>query len=209
MPEASWLTENSTDSGVIAAYYDAWAADYDSTLEAWNYKSPAVAAELMGRYVAQDGRILDAGCGTGLTGLALKRAGFGRVTGIDISADSLRRAAATGAYERVLQVNMQARPFPVEAASFDGLECVGVLTYLPETAETFREFCRLVRPGGHIIFTQRDDLYAERDYAGVARALIEKGMWREVHVSEPMLYLPQNADFGEKILVIYGVYAVG
>lgn len=208
MPEASWLTENSTDSGAIASFYDAWAADYNDTLDEWNYKSPEIAAGLMRRYLGRDGRILDAGCGTGLTGVTLQKAGFERVTGIDISADSLRQAAATGAYERVMQVNMQVRPFPFEAAGFDGLECIGVLTYLPETAETFREFCRLVRPGGYIIFSQRNDLYAERDYAGVAQALADEGRWREVHISEPMPYLPNNDDFGEKILVIYSVYAV-
>ena len=51
--------------------------------------------------VPPDGHVLDAGCGTGLSGKALHAAGFRRLTGIDISQASLDVAAQAGVYERL------------------------------------------------------------------------------------------------------------
>lgn len=206
--DPSWLTQNSTDSESIASYYDSWSADYNESLAQWNYQSPQVAAELATRYTQHESRVLDAGCGTGLTGVALKGQGFSDVVGIDISPKSLEQSAATNAYAQLLQINMQQFPFPFEDDAFDAISCVGVLTYLPDTPATFREFCRIVRPGGYIIFTQRDDLYADRGYADVCGQLQNMGLWEEIFISEPMLYLPNNDDYADKILVIYSVYRV-
>ena len=92
----SWLTKMSTDSEETAAYYDAWADNYDETLAQWNYQSPAIVASMLKREVPPDDCVLDAGCGTGLSGRALHAAGFRRLTGIDISQASLDVAALTG-----------------------------------------------------------------------------------------------------------------
>jgi predicted TPR repeat methyltransferase len=176
------LSELSANSQEIADYYDDWAEDYDQTLTQWNYQCPTVAAELLKREVPLDGSILDAGCGTGLSGSALRAAGFQHLTGIDISQDSLDVAVKTGAYERLLPVNLQQFPLPFDSDAFAGLLCVGVLTYVPDAVGILREFCRVVQPGGAVVFTHRDDL------------------------SEPQLYLPDNEEFSDKIKVIYCVF---
>ena len=69
----------------IASYYDAWAEQYDRDLVAWDYQAPAVAANLIKSNAARDGYVLDAGCGTGLTGRALQVAGFQHLIGMDLS----------------------------------------------------------------------------------------------------------------------------
>ena len=199
----SWLTKLSTDSTETAAYYDAWAESYDETLAQWNYRSPTIVAAMLKRDVPPDGPILDAGCGTGLTGKALHAAGFRRVTGIDISQASLDVAAQAGVYERLVQVNLQQAPLPLETGAFAAVQCVGVLTYVPDTAAILREFCRVVRPGGLVAFTKREDLFNERDVAGVMQTLADEGLWTPVSVSEPQAYLPGNADFADQVKVIY------
>ena len=206
--EASWLLDNSTDAASVEKYYDDWSGRYDSELSDWDYRSPDESARLLAGYAAPSARVLDAGCGTGLSGHALVAAGFTDIVGIDISADSLRVAADRDIYRDLRQVNLQTLPMPFEENAFDALTCVGVLTYMDDTANTLRDFCRLVRPGGHVVFTCRDDLYAQRDFPGLTQALAAEGQWRRLYESAPSPYLPRNEDFGENIQVIYAVFEV-
>ena len=196
------------NSGDIEQYYDQWAAEYDGDLQDWNYEAPKEAAALLRQGVPLEAKVLDAGCGTGLSGQALQAQGYAHVTGIDLSQASLDLAQQTGAYERLAQVNMQRLPLPYETDEFGGLQCVGVLTYVPDTDGIMREFCRIVRPGGLVVFTQRDDLFAQRDDAAALQALEDTGVWENILVSEPRPYLPGNADYGDQIRVIYCAFRV-
>ena len=199
----SWLTKLSTDSRETAAYYDAWAENYDQTLAQWSYRSPAIVAAMLKGDLAPDEPILDAGCGTGLSGRALHAAGFRRVTGMDISQASLDVAAQADVYERLLQVNLQEVPLPLQTDEFAAAQCVGVLTYVPDTEAILREFCRVVRPGGLVAFTQREDLFEERNVAAVMQTLAKEGLLTRISVSEPQAYLPGNADYADQVKVIY------
>ncbi len=191
------------DSEAIAQYYDQWAAEYDHDLQDWSYQAPKVAADLLHQGVPLDARVLDAGCGTGLSGLALQALGYGHITGVDISQTSLDLAAQSGAYQELMQVDMQSLSLPYDSDEFAGLQCVGVLTYVPDTDGIVREFCRVVQSGGLIVFTQRDALFAQRNDAAVLQALEDEGLWTVISVSEPQPYLPKNDDYGDKIHVIY------
>jgi len=187
----------------VAEYYDDWAEDYDGTLARWQYQAPERAAALLRSALDPGSVILDAGCGTGLTGKALARAGFDTVDGIDVSRRSLEQAAESGVYRSLEYVDMQKPPLPFDNDSYDGLMCVGVLTYLPDSAGILGEFCRVVRPGGAMVLTQRSDILEERDFPGVLKDLESRGLMREAHVSEPQPYLPENEEFGDRILVCY------
>jgi hypothetical protein len=74
--------------------------------------------------------------------------------------------------------------------------CIGVLTYLPDTEAIVGEFCRVVGPGGSIIFTQRSDLWAERRCSEVLEGLVAAGVCEVVSVSEPGDYLPGHETEG-------------
>ena len=202
------LLDNATDPATVARYYDDWASSYDEELSAWDYRSPDEAARLLAGYADPEARVLDAGCGTGLSGHALVAAGFSDIVGIDISVDSLRIAARRGVYREVLQVNLQALPLPFGDDAFDALTCVGVLTYIADIAAILREFCRITRPRGHIVFTSRDDLYRERGLEGLLAEVAQEGGWRALYQSLPSPYLPGRDDFAETIKVIYFVYEV-
>jgi predicted TPR repeat methyltransferase len=196
------------DSGAIAQYYDQWAAAYDGNLRDWDYQAPKVGVDLLHQGVPLDAKVLDAGCGTGLSGLALQDLGYQHITGVDISQASIDLAKQTSAYEELAQVDMQSLQLPYEANEFAGLQCVGVLTYVPDTDGILREFCRVVRPGGLVVFTQRDDLFAQRKDAAALKALEDEGLWAPISVSEPQPYLPENDDYGDKVHVIYCAFRV-
>ena len=64
--------------------YDRWAETYDTELIDENdYAQPRRCAEMLARYLkTREAEILDIGCGTGLSGAALREAGFGIVDGL-------------------------------------------------------------------------------------------------------------------------------
>jgi len=194
------LSRNSED---VARYYDDWAEDYDDTLSQWEYEAPGQAAARLAAALDAASVVLDAGCGTGLSGRALSGAGFTTIDGMDVSQRSLDIAAGLGVYRRLEKVDMQRLPLPRDDDSYDGLVCVGVLTYIPDSAGILREFSRLVRAGGVMVLTQRSDLLEERGFEATLEDLNKEGTFREWQVSEPMPYLPENEEFRDEVKVHY------
>jgi len=206
MPDDDWLVSGSTSIEEVRGYYDDQAPTYDSTLAEWGYDAPWRAAELVLGSLPGGGlshTVLDAGCGTGLAGQALRDAGFGgRLLGVDLSPDSVALAVARGIYDEVVVGDLQ-QPLRYDDDGVDAVVCVGVLTYVPDVTAIWGEFCRITRPGGVIVLTQRDDIWRERRCDDVLHDLEREGRWTVLHLSPPARYLPSNADFGDAIRVRY------
>ena len=204
-----WGKDYSTDSSTVERDYDAFAAtgSYDETFDEWGYVGPQTAAAILRNYVPLESRILDAACGSGLTGAALKNLGYEYIEGIDIATELLALAEKTGAYRRVQRVDMQVFPLPFEDGEFDAVNFIGALTYF-ETDEILRELCRIVRRGGHVVFSQRDDIMRDQHYGERLERLERDGLWRRVFGTEPMPYLPHHPEYGDEIKVQYFVYEV-
>lgn len=107
--------------------------------------------------VASGATVLDVGCGDGLVGFgALERVGpHGKVIFSDISAPLLDRCRAIASS---LDVDSQCRFVAAAAdqlkaiddASVDVVTTRSVLIYVADKARSFREFHRVLRPGGRI-----------------------------------------------------------
>ena len=199
----SGLRDLPRDSESVAEYYDNWAEDYDRTLVQWQYEAPEQVAARLRRELAPEAVILDAGCGTGLSGKALAAAGFATIDGMDVSAHSLELAREHGVYRDLAHVDMQRLPLPYADDVYEGLVCVGVMTYLPDGAAVLREFARVVKPGGCIVLTQRDHLFEERRFGETLAALEKEGVLSGLTISEPMPYLPENEEFGDEVQIHY------
>jgi len=197
------LRDLSSDSEEVARYYDNWVEDYDQTLRQWRYEAPEQAAERLRGELAPEAVVLDAGCGTGLSGLALAAAGFSTIDGMDVSQRSLELAREHRVYRDLAHVDMQDLPLPYDDDTYDGLVCAGVMTYVPDSAAILREFRRILKPGGCIVLTQRDDIFEERRFDDTVAALEEEGILSGSNISEPMPYLPENAEFGDEVRVHY------
>jgi predicted TPR repeat methyltransferase len=197
------LRNLSKKSDDVAKYYDDWASDYDGTLSDWRYEAPEQVASILRAKLSPKMAILDVGCGTGLSGKALLAAGFITIDGVDVSRRSLEIASKTDAYRTVRAIDLQELPLPIPDDHYDGIACVGVLTYLTDGISTFREFSRVVRPGGFVAVTQRSDLFAEREFPSVLEGLLNEGVIAQVSVSKPRPYLPDNEEFGDQVLVHY------
>lgn len=204
-----WGKEYSTSSATVERDYDTFAetGSYDETFDEWGYVGPETAAAILQNYVPKQSRILDAACGSGLTGTALNNLGYRNIEGIDISSSLLELAEQTGAYRTVQRVDMQSFPLPFDDGEFDAVNFIGALTYF-ETDEILRELCRIVRSGGHVVFSQRADIMRDQNYGGKLARLENDGLWKRIFGTEPMPYLPNHPEYGEDIKVQYFVYEV-
>jgi len=204
-----WGKGFSVDSTTVQRDYDTFAetGTYDDTFDEWGYVGPETAAAILRNYVPIESRILDAACGSGLTGTALKNLGYENIEGIDVSPGVLALAEQTGAYQKVGQVDMQSFPLPFEDGEFDAVNFIGALTYF-ETNQVLREMCRIVRSGGHVVFSQRDDIMRDQNYGEQLKQLERDGIWSRTFGTEPMPYLPHHPEYGTDIEVQYFVYEV-
>ena len=206
--DEEWLARGGGDVADVTRYYDGWAERYDDDLADWSYEAPDVATAALLEHAHEPAVVLDAGCGTGLVGRALRRARYsGVISGIDVSAESVQIAAGTGAYDTVATADLQ-RPLELGDDTFDGLVCVGVMTYVPDVEECWREFVRVVRPDGVVVVTQREDLWAERRCRQVIDDLTADGSWEQIEVTDARPYLPGHDNFADRIGVHYVVARV-
>ena len=72
----------------VEDYYDEWTVEnkYDKDMVDWNYTGPKETSEVFIKYEKnKNAKIYDAGCGTGLVGVELKKYGFSNFFGADLS----------------------------------------------------------------------------------------------------------------------------
>ena len=141
--------------------YDDWAASYDQDLVCgmgWN--KPARVGQALLPWLAPPAtgpQILDVGAGTGLVGEFLASQGYDQITAVDFCAAMLARARQRGVYRQLLQLDLQQR-LPLSDGSYDAVTAVGIFTEGHLGPDCMAELCRLVKPGGHLAFSLRDDL---------------------------------------------------
>jgi ubiquinone/menaquinone biosynthesis C-methylase UbiE len=155
---------------VNVRYHDVAAESYDSK---WgiSYDEPGqrqVTAKLrkaLGAPPPRYGRALEIGAGTGYFTLNLLRAGvIGKAVASDISRgmlDALSGSAARLGLE-VETVRCEAAELPFPDESFDLVFGHAVLHHLPDLDAAFREFRRVLRPGGTVAFCGEPSHYGDR-----------------------------------------------
>ena len=163
--------------------YAAWAASYDSETASLGYLLPFLIAAWVTRYVpAGEGPLLDAGCGTGLTGPQLKALGYSNLAGLDLSDDMLKVAAGRQAYGE-LKKAMLGGPLPWPDRHFRAFFSTGVFTIGHAPASGLHELVRITKSGGHAIFTVRDQVLDKGGFRNVFAELERAGKWRPLEES--------------------------
>ena len=181
---------NAEDNQEVAELYDASAEDYERRILSWGYSTHAVAAWFFGRYVEpEDGAaVLDAGVGTGLMGDILAPLGYRDLLGNDISSNMLELARKKGAYKDLHQMEL-GKQLDLPTDAFSAVVSTGVFTAGHAPPESFDELIRVTRPGGHMIFSVRTDVYEEGGFKEKQEALEREGRWQLLEMSEPFSQL--------------------
>jgi ubiquinone/menaquinone biosynthesis C-methylase UbiE len=103
--------------------------------------------------------VLDVATGTGRLPVTLFRqpAFAGRVVGLDLSREMLRRAATNTREhkDRMTLLWQDATCLPFNDDSFDAVTCLEALEFLPDMQTTLGEMVRVLRPGGILLVTNR------------------------------------------------------
>ena len=181
-------------------YHDLAAEHYDSK---WGIKYDAVGqaqvtsklAKALGHEPRRYARALEIGAGTGYFSLNLLRAGVIReAVATDISPGMLRRLERSAAElgERVETAACEASALPFEDHSFDLVFGHAVLHHLPDLDAAFREFRRVLRPGGVVAFCGEPSHYGDRLAAWPKRgANAVAPLWRALMRAAPR---PSNGN---------------
>jgi SAM-dependent methyltransferase len=180
------------DNLELADRYDQWAKAYDSELERdFGWLGPQRAAEIFAEHVPKDGRVLDAGAGTGLVGAALATLGYRHLVAMDLSEAMLEEARKKGVYSEFHQMVMgETLDFP--SNSFDAVVSVGVLTVGHAPAGSLDEMVRVTRAGGYLVFSLRPDVYEGGPFKEKLESLASTGKWRLIEVSDTFQPLPKG-----------------
>ena len=108
---------------------------------------------LLTRYVPPgDGRLLDAGVGTGIVGELLAIVGYNAIDGIDISQGMLDKAAEKSLYAdlRVADIN---QPLALGSDSYRAVISSGVFTTGHVGSEGLGQLLAVCEAGGHVVIT--------------------------------------------------------
>lgn len=112
----------------------------------WYVGTRNLMIEFLKKNLANNAKILDAGCGTGGTMIRLKNEGFAKITGIDTSKDAIFYAKKRG-LENVKLASINKLPFATE--SFDVIICLDVLYHQGvDLKKATIEFKRILKKGG-------------------------------------------------------------
>ena len=145
----------------IAVYAD-WADNYDADVEARGYRTPDRLAEALATFAAPDDAILDFGCGTGIGGAALRRAGFTTIDGTDVTAEMLDKATARGIYRRTWHSSPDDMGFA--AGSYPVIAAIGVVSLGAAPPETLTPLVDKLDAGGLLALSFNDPTLEDQSY---------------------------------------------
>jgi SAM-dependent methyltransferase len=142
-----------------------------------------VIAAWVARHVPKgEGPLLDAGCGTGLSGPYLQALGYDDIEGLDFSEEMLELARARGGHSALTQAALGG-PLPWADRHFAAVFSTGVFTAGHAPASSLDELVRITRPGGFVIFTVRDVVLEAGGFQDKFTELVTTGRWQAVEES--------------------------
>ena len=167
-----------SDSERVRRIYDSIADAYDAKRKnpaesQWNDFLESPAMERVVRPLCAGADVLDLGCGTGILSRELLAWGAKRVWGVDPSERML--ALARREVPEVTFAPGTAEAIPHDDATFDLVASSLVLHYVRDLAPAFAEVRRVLRPGGHFVFSMHHPLgeVLSRDANEPARVIAE------------------------------------
>ncbi len=151
---AQGLTPATMPVAMVKAMHDDQATQYDlHMVKNLKYQLPkTMAALIQARYPEPTYNLLDLGCGTGLLGLYLGKL-EGAMVGVDVSLKMVEQLARHNLYDRVHNVNLLDALAETPDALYNVISACDVFGYVGDLTQAIPNACRILRPGGHLVFS--------------------------------------------------------
>ena len=160
----------------VMKYYDGWGDKYDQEMVDWNYTGPKETVNVFIKYAPNKKiRIYDAGCGTGLVGIELKKYDYLNIDGADLS-EKLLDLVPKGYYKNLEQTDLN-KPIKVANDQYDAVMCGGTFTFGHVKPHALNEFIRITKNKGLICFTINEGIYKEYGFDKKIKELSDNNQW--------------------------------
>ena len=178
----------------ISGYYKNWADSYDTDVLVEGYPAPATVAQMAIDYAKQIGhpinsetRILDAGCGTGLVGVEIKKRINNQcmLNGFDLSVEMVEKAEETQCYDQLwsnidLNENLHDQ---LGNSGFNITLCCGVFTLGHVPPPALLNLLNVTKTSGLVVISARKEYCDETNFSAycedVASSLKAKILFME------------------------------
>ena len=184
-------------------FYDEWASSYDSEIAENGYVTPKRVASALYEHIADcNTPILDFGCGTGISGQALKLAGFSVIDGMDPSREMLEVARQKGIYRKATVSDIDDSS-PIPNSVYKAIAAIGVIGIGSAPFGIFHVIMNALQAGGLMGFSLNDHALADAEYEGALHQWIDNGkarlLFREYGPHLPGQNIKSNVYVVEKL----------
>ena len=135
--------------------YDTWAPYYDDELTENQYVTPFRCAQILSDLNNNKKiKILDVGCGTGLSGFSLRKFGFKTMDGLDLSERMLKVAAEKKIYQNLFNIDLN--KLSSFQNKYDAIIAAGVISPTHADPDTILNSYSILDKKGLMIFSIND-----------------------------------------------------
>ena len=162
----------------LLKYYQNWTDNnkYNKDMVDWNYTAPQETVSVLRKYaLKKNSRILDAGCGTGLVGIELKKYGYSNIEGVDFS-QSMLDLVPQNIYQKIEKIDLN-KPLKFKHNIYDVVMCVGTFTYGHVKPHALDEIIRITKNKGLVCFTINEGIYEEYGFDKKIKELTNNKLW--------------------------------
>ena len=184
-----------TSKDKVLKYYDDWTKNdqFNQDMIDWDYTAPVNTVQLIDKYIHDKNiKILDAGCGSGLAGIELKKRGFTSIHGVDFS-QSMLNLIPNNIYQTLELIDLN-EPLKYDDNDFGVIICVGTFTYGHVKARALDEFMRVTSKNGYICFTINEGIYTEYKFDKKINELSKNRSWKVLELSKSSYIVNKDVE---------------
>lgn len=155
--------------------YSKWAASYEAEVSQNGYATPGRCGAALAAHMPDKSLpILDFGCGTGLSGLALSMAGFKVIDGMDLTQEMLDKAGEKQLY-RKLTISDPNTTFPVQPGDYAAIAAIGVIGAGAAPVQVFDMLMGALGSGDKLVLSFNDHTLEDPAFEACVTEGAERG----------------------------------